>query len=42
VFWFTGIAAAVIAVGLAASAYMIPHDTHDSHDAHPAEKSPGH
>ena len=32
-FWFTGIAAAVVALGLTASAYMVPHEAHDSHDS---------
>jgi hypothetical protein len=40
-YWFAGLAAAVVAIALTASAYAIPHDHHDSHgapsqhDAHP-------
>lgn len=30
-FWFTGIFAAVLAMGITASAYMIPHEPHDAH-----------
>jgi hypothetical protein len=50
-YWFTGLAAAVIAVALTASAYAIPHEHHDApgtpsqHDAHPtppAEKGKDH
>jgi hypothetical protein len=35
-FWFIGLAAAVVAIALTASAYMIPHHPHAPHDA------PGH
>jgi hypothetical protein len=38
-FWFTGIAAAIIAIVVATSAYTIPHE---SHEPVPTEKSPGH
>jgi hypothetical protein len=31
-YWFTGLAAAVLAIGLTASAYMIPHHPHEAHD----------
>lgn len=50
-YWFTGLAAAVIAIALTASAYAIPHEHHDSHDAPsqigthqapPAEAGKGH
>ena len=40
-FWFSGIAAAVIAIGLTASAYTIPHDAHDPHES-PAVESKAH
>lgn len=45
VFWFTGIAAAIVAIGLCASAYTQPHEAHSSHDSHEpnsTEKSKGH
>jgi hypothetical protein len=38
-FWFTGIAAAVVAVGLTTSAYVI---SHESHGPEHTEKSTGH
>jgi hypothetical protein len=31
-YWFTGLAAAAVAVALTASAYAIPHEHHDAHD----------
>lgn len=37
-YWFTGLAAAVVALGLVASAYAIPHDKHDA----PSQTSPAH
>ena len=30
VYWFTGLAAAIVAIGLTTSAYMIPHHPHES------------
>jgi hypothetical protein len=42
-YWFAGIAAAVVAIGLTASAYTIPHESHDvpSHAA-PDDKGKSH
>lgn len=38
-YWLTGLAAAVVAISLTASAYMIPHHPHESHES-PAHVTP--
>jgi hypothetical protein len=36
-FWFAGLLAVTLAVGVTISAYLIPHDTHDTHTAADAD-----
>jgi hypothetical protein len=38
-YWFAGLASAVLAIALAASAYTIPHEPHESHDV-PTHSAP--
>lgn len=39
-YWFTGLAAAVVAIGLTGSAYLIPHDDHPAESHAPASAVP--
>jgi hypothetical protein len=39
-YWFTGLAAAAVAIALTASAYAIPHEHHDSHDGQAPHAAP--
>jgi|GEM_PF-979460 len=39
-FWYSGLAATVLALALTASGYMVPHDTHTSHESLESHDTP--